>query len=161
MRTFSIALFSVILLIAVSVCANSSVDKVTMALGKIKQYQLLRDYGSFEKGYQSYQLTDGEIAQIKTWPSDLHIEVFFGTWCHDSEREVPRFLKILTYNNSISSALIGLDFQKMEPSGVSANKDIKYTPTFVVYRHNKEIGRIIERPQTSLTADISAMLTAS
>jgi hypothetical protein len=38
-----------------------------------------------------------------------------------------------------------------------ANK-IKYTPTFIVYQNNQEIGRVIERPKVSLIADINEFI---
>ena len=78
--------------------------------------------------------------------------------CHDSEREVPKFLKITAQASTLTSRLIGLNYDKLEPGGSAKKHDIRYTPTFVVYQNNKEIGRIIERPKVSLTADISAML---
>jgi len=71
---------------------------------------------------------------------------------------VPRFLKVLSENADMTSRLIGLDYNKSEPKGTAKIHDIKFTPTFIVYRDNKEIGRIIERPKISLTADISSML---
>jgi len=58
----------------------------------------------------------------------------------------------------VIARLFGLDYTKSEPSGRAKIHDIKYTPTFIVYQNNREIGRIIERPKVSLIADISAML---
>jgi thiol-disulfide isomerase/thioredoxin len=156
MRTLSAILAGLLVLITLSACANT--DQATMAIGEVNQQQLLHDYVSFDESYQNYKLTDDEVAEINRWPTDLHVEVFFGTWCHDSQREVPKFLKIITENNAISNQLFALDYQKSEPSGATLNKNIKYTPTFIVYRNNIEVGRIIERPKQSLTADITAML---
>ena len=36
--------------------------------------------------------------------------------------------------------------------------DIKYVPTFIVYRNGKEIGRIVESPQTTLEGDLKNIL---
>lgn len=157
MNKLSAMLFSIIMVV-VSACASSQSEKVNLAIGEISQQQLLSDYPYFQQSYRMYNLSDEEIMAIKRWPTDLHVAVYFGTWCHDSQREVPRFLKILNENMSISSRLIGLDYNKSEPNGTAKNRGIKYTPTFIIYRNNKEIGRIIERPKVSITADISAML---
>ncbi|AZQ85579.1 thioredoxin family protein [Colwellia sp. Arc7-635] len=158
MRVLSAILLSFIL-VASSACAASHEEKNTMALGEISQQQLVTNYRAFQDGYQKFQLSKAEINQIKRWPDDLHIDVYFGSWCHDSEREVPRFLKMMAENSTLSNRLIGLNYDKLEPGGSAKKHEISYTPTFVVYQNNREIGRIIERPNVSLTADISAMLT--
>ncbi|MBA6389574.1 thioredoxin family protein [Colwellia sp. BRX10-3] len=152
------AILSSIILVVLSACANSQVDKTAMAIGEVSQQQLMSEHKSFQQSYQTFQLSDNEIAEIKGWPNDLHIEVYFGSWCHDSQREVPRFFKMVAESPTLSNRLIGLDYEKSEPNGSAKKHDIKYTPTFIVYQGDKEIGRIIERPNVSLTADISAML---
>ena len=157
MRKFAVTLLS-IMLVVVSGCVNSQVEKAPMAIGEISQQQLMANHKLFQQSYQASQLSELEITEINRWPKDLHVEVYFGSWCHDSVREVPRFLKIVAQNPALSNRLIALDYAKSEPSGSAKNQDIKYTPTFVVYQNDKEIGRIIERPKVSLTADISAML---
>ncbi|ASP46493.1 thioredoxin family protein [Cognaticolwellia beringensis] len=157
MNKFSAILIGIIL-VFVSACAYSPAEKNSMAIGEISQQQLLRDHQSFQQSYQIVKLSGAEVTEIHTWPRDLQVEVYFGTWCHDSQREVPKFLKILAESSNISTRLFGLDYAKSEPSGTAKSHDIKYTPTFIVYQNNKEIGRIIERPKVSLIADISAML---
>jgi thiol-disulfide isomerase/thioredoxin len=147
------------LLVTVSACANTDVEKNTMSLGEVSPQQLMADHKSFQHSYQSFKLSAVEVEEIKHWPSDLHIDVYFGSWCHDSQREVPRFLKIMGEKPTLSHRLIGLDYDKSEPNGSAKKHDISYTPTFIVYQNSKEIGRIIERPNVSLSADISAMLT--
>lgn len=158
MRTFAVILLSIAILTLVSACANSHETKATMAIGEVNSQRLIGEHESFMRSYQAFQLSASDLANVKAWPKDLHIDVYFGTWCHDSQREVPRFLKIIAASTAISNRLIGIDYEKSEPSGLAKSHDIKYTPTFVVYQNNKEIGRIIERPKVSLAADITAML---
>jgi thiol-disulfide isomerase/thioredoxin len=158
MRIFAVILVSITMLALVSACANSHVTNATMTVGEVSSQKLINDHESFMQSYQAFELSESDVAEIKAWPNDLHVDVYFGTWCHDSQREVPRFLKIAAENSQFTSRLIGLDYEKSEPSGSAKNLDIKYTPTFVVYQNNKEIGRIVERPKASLAADISAML---
>lgn len=157
MKKISAILFSIIV-VMVSACAHSDSEPPSVAIGEISQQQLLSDYKYFQQSYRMSRLSEEEMIEIKRWPKNLHVDVYFGSWCHDSQREVPRFLKILNEKMTMSSRLIGLDYDKSEPNGQAKNHDIKYTPTFIVYIDNKEIGRIIERPKISITADISAML---
>lgn len=157
MKNISSILFSCIIVV-LSACANSESKSSSMAIGEIGPQQLLSEYQYFQQSYRMHNLTEEELLEVHRWPKGLHVDVFFATWCHDSQREVPRFLKVLNETAGMTSRLIGLDYNKSEPNGTAKKHDIKFTPTFIVYRDNKEIGRIIERPKISLTVDISSML---
>jgi len=147
-------------LLQLSACANT-MEEPTYSLGEIAQNQLFAQHQTFSKGYQQFSITEVETQQLAKWPDDLIIEVFFGTWCHDSEREVPRLLKVLASKPQIQVKLIALDYQKSDPKSLAQAKQIKFTPTFIVYKNNQEIGRIIERPKDSLVSDISVFLSNS
>ena len=45
--------------------------------------------------YDEYQTDDVRISQFQKSLKELDILLFMGTWCSDSQREVPRFRKIL------------------------------------------------------------------
>lgn len=158
MRIFFAILSTIMIVITVSACANSHVENPPMVIGEVSSQQLMSKHKFFQQNYQAFKLSDNDVAEIKRWPSDLHIEVYFGSWCHDSVREVPKFLRMVAESPTLSNRLIALDYEKSEPKGSAKIHDVKYTPTFIVYQKDKEIGRIIERPNVSLTADISAML---
>jgi thioredoxin 1 len=141
-------------------CAHSN-GSVDYALGEVNQKELLIKYDNFSKSYQGFTIEAEQEKQVEQWPSNLKIDVYFATWCHDSEREVPRLLKALQKNNQIKVMLLALDYQKSEPNGRAKEANIKYTPTFIISLAEKEIGRIIERPKESLVGDISDMLKKS
>jgi thiol-disulfide isomerase/thioredoxin len=84
-----------------------------------------------------------------------------GTWCPDSRREVPRFMRVLTVIGfpADKAELIGVDNSKIAPVENYASLDIKRVPTFIVYKNNIEVGRIIENPATSLEQDMVNILT--
>ncbi|MFT7686440.1 MAG: thioredoxin 1 [Candidatus Azotimanducaceae bacterium] len=133
---------------------TSSVD----ALGDISQDQLMSQYQKYQKNYQRFELMAEQLTQMSHWPESLKVEVYFGTWCHDSEREVPRLLKAFASQPQIKLILHALDRNKSEPSGKAKDLNIRYTPTFVIYLLDKEIGRIIERPKKGLIEDISQII---
>ena len=83
-----------------------------------------------------------------------------GTWCPDSRREVPRFMKILNIWQFPATKLtfIGVDNAKLSPVGEYNSLDIQRVPTFIIYKNNIEAGRIIENPTTSLEQDIVNIL---
>ena len=122
-------------------------------VGDITRAQLFEAYPAFQAQYDDYDV--GDISSVMV--AELRIEVLFATWCHDSEREVPRLLKILETAGVESSAveLVALDFNKTEPEGRAALQGLEHTPTFVFSVAGEEIGRIVERPDTSLEAALA------
>ena len=84
-----------------------------------------------------------------------------GTWCPDSRREVPRFMRILNiWKFPVSMVtFIGVDNAKLSPVGEYDKLDIQRVPTFIIYKNNIEAGRIIENPTTSLEQDMVNILT--
>ncbi len=127
------------------------------AVGDISIKTLLETNEDFQTNYQKYQ--PGNLLDPVLF-RDIDIYVLFGTWCHDSQREVPRLLRILNTldipDNQIH--LIGLNFTKNEPKDRGRDFKIKKTPTFVFLRNQKEIGRIVEMPKISLEADLLKIL---
>ena len=76
--------------------------------------------------------------------------MFFGTWCTDTHRELPRLIKILEAvkypENKIK--LIAVNRKKETPDGEDVPYNIKRVPTIIVKKYGREVGRIIEMPET-------------
>lgn len=123
-------------------------------LGNISAAQLLEEHKAFADQYQAYQLTEEQKLQLADIKQTAHIDIYFGTWCHDSEREVPRFIKAFEQHPNITYTLIGLDHSKKEPAQRAVAASVKYTPTFIVKQNDKEIGRIIEKPIKDMVYDV-------
>ena len=119
----------------------------------------------YTDNYDAYEVDLEIIAPVKTEMVKQKILVFIGTWCGDSKREVPRFIKILEAMDFPMENLkiVALDrrkgFYKKSPNGEEWGLRIKRVPTFIFYKNGKEINRIIERPIVSLEADIKAIIT--
>ena len=129
-------------------------------VGEISQQALFAGYPIFDANYQAYEPSAESVSSFKaSLPEALEVRVLFGTWCHDSEREVPRLLKLLNLAGipGESVELYGLDFKKKDPGGMADAMGIKYTPTFIFYVGDRELGRIVERPEVSLISDISRL----
>ena len=134
-------------------------DRYRYPLGDISQAELLKRHKVFKRNYDAYEVTAG----LDGLPADLKVKILFGTWCHDSEREVPRMLKLLAASGvkEDNISLISLDIRKDEPEGRAKALDVRYTPTFIFYSGDIELGRVIERPTESLQADVAAMVGLS
>ncbi|MFD2164757.1 thioredoxin family protein [Thalassotalea euphylliae] len=141
---------------ALSACASTE-NKVDDYVGEISQQQLLTDYAVFANGHSSFALTEVQKNQLTALPRGTSLEVYFGTWCHDSEREVPRLLKAFAQRPDIPVTMYALDYHKLDPDGRAEDAGVKFTPTIIVKFKGQEMGRIIERPKINLVADISAM----
>ena len=84
------------------------------------------------------------------------IELYMGVRCHDSEREVPRLIKILSElkfsDEKLKIYLLKRD--KTSDSGFEKGKNITNTPTIIFYKDSIEINRIVEFPIETLERDI-------
>ena len=49
----------------------------------------------FEPNYSAAQPDEEKLEELKLLLDEVKIQVFIGTWCNDSKRELPRFIKIL------------------------------------------------------------------
>ncbi len=90
----------------------------------------------------------------------VRVLVILGTWCKDSKRDLPRFFKIadqakLKLDNV---TFVAVDRTKKDAEGLTEKHKIERVPTFVFFRGESEIGRVIEKPATTLEADIAAIL---
>ena len=150
-----------VLLLSITLFACNDDEIAEYAVGEIPASQLFEQYETFSDGFKKFELNADQISQVEQWPANLKIGVYFGTWCHDSQREVPRLLKALQNAEHVKVELIALDYDKNDPQGRAEQVDIKFTPTFIVYLAGQEIGRIIESPKQSLVDDISTMIVNS
>jgi len=120
----------------------------------------------FISGYNDYTPNTAITEQLKKQSiNKINIEIFFGTWCGDSKREVPRFLKLL-HNISFPEkkvTLIGLgngdSLYKQSPQHEEAGKGIFRVPTFIIYKNGIEINRINEFPIFSLERDLLTIIS--
>ncbi|NNJ39042.1 MAG: thioredoxin family protein [Flavobacteriaceae bacterium] len=118
-------------------------------------------YSSF---YDEYQTDDVRISKFKKNLKDFNILLFMGTWCSDSQREVPRFMKILEKAGFPEDQLkmVAVDkreeFYKKSPGGEEQGLNIEYVPTIIFLKDGKEAGRIVELPMNSLEQDMEAII---
>jgi len=92
-----------------------------------------------------------------------HVEVFLGTWCDDSQREVPKFLKMLDvlksdYEIELPASYVAVNRAKNEPRQLLDGKAIEKVATFIVFRNGTEIGRVVETPNGLLEDDLLQIL---
>jgi thiol-disulfide isomerase/thioredoxin len=138
-------------------------EQTTWLLGYFNLRQLKQEPHSvwFYKGYDDYQVNPEALKSLEGIPMDsIAIKIVMGTWCPDSRREVPRFMKVLDTWKFPSGMVtfIGVDNGKLSPVAEYDQLEIQRVPTFIIYKNNIEAGRIIENPVTSLEQDMVNIL---
>ena len=134
-----------------------------MLLGKAnrKGFQMDAFKDWYNTGYEDYKVDSETLEKLKPLLKEATITVFMGTWCEDSQRETPHFYKILDEANFDESklTLITVSDEKTTPQGFEEGKNITNVPTFIFYKNDKELGRIVEYPIESLEKDMLAILS--
>lgn len=163
-------IFFVIIITIISILGTTQANNIQPEIlyGAVQKADLERSpYNEwFNTGYSNYQPSQEIIEKLKRQiTSDTRIEVFFGTWCGDSRRELPRLLKILDEISfpAKNLQLIGVggsdSLIKQSPGHEEEGKGIFRVPTIIVYQKGKETKRINEYPCSSLENDLYAILS--
>jgi hypothetical protein len=117
----------------------------------------------FVKNYQDYTVDSASADQLRSGLAGKKLRIFMGTWCGDSQREVPRIFKILDYCGIPASAIELITVSnadstiKQSPGHEEKGLDIFRVPDLIVFDHGKEQGRIVESPISSLEKDLLAI----
>ncbi|HLG39395.1 MAG TPA: hypothetical protein VI461_06990 [Chitinophagaceae bacterium] len=161
-------IYLIFIVLSCSAVGQTATETPKILYGLCSKDSLMADpFGKwFNPGYDSYQPALALVAGFKKYDyKNISIKVFFGTWCGDSRREVPRFLKLLSAISFPEKkleliAVGGRDsLVKQSPQHEEAGHGIFRVPTFIVYKNGIEINRINEFPVFSLEKDMLDILS--
>jgi thiol-disulfide isomerase/thioredoxin len=131
-------------------------------VGKISYIQMVQ-YTKvwFNKEYDFFRINEERLEKIKPLLKDKRVVLIMGTWCEDSQREVPGMMKILdqTGYNTAEMEIIAIDEDKRTKEGLENIYNLAYVPTLIFFDGKKEINRIVEFPIKSLEQDILDILS--
>ncbi|MDP4193434.1 MAG: thioredoxin family protein [Bacteroidota bacterium] len=117
----------------------------------------------FNSEYDNYTVKSKELDDsVKEEIRDYDITIVLGTWCSDSRREIPRFLKILDSLGFDSGKvkLLAVDREKKGLGDEIDSLKIELVPTIIFYKDGKEAGRITEAPVETLETDTNNIITS-
>ena len=114
----------------------------------------------FEQNYQAASPDPATVQAITPLLEDVEIHAFIGTWCEDSQREVPKFVKILEgAGYPVESVrLVTMTREKTTPQNYEEGLQVTNVPTFIFYKGGKEMNRIVEFPIETLEGDMLTIL---
>ena len=139
-----------------------TIDGGMMLLGPINAAGLNQEPFAlwFEENSTAYTPDMSLIEEIKPLLKPCFVKVFMGSWCEDSQREVPALLKLLDLADFDSSQLeiIAMTHNKDTPENYEADYQIEFIPTIMFFKDGAELNRIVEYTQETLELDILKIL---
>lgn len=126
-----------------------------------RQGMLGDEFGEyFEMDYNAYEPSAKSMKKLSEKLDKVDITIVFGSWCSDSQTQLPLFYKILDEAGYDESRLkiIGVDREKKAVSFDISDLSIELVPTFIVYQNGDELGRIIETPEKTLEKDLAKIV---
>ena len=128
---------------------------------EITREKILAAGQDWQQKYEQYQAAPDMLEAVKSkLGADVRIDVYLGLWCPDSLNNVPQFIRII---DRLGAGVIVRYFSLPKKAG----KEVKYfieelkverVPTFILYRGDKEIGRIVENPKAGMIEDFMDIL---
>ena len=114
----------------------------------------------FDEEYDRINTDPNWIKEIKPFIKGLKIKLFMGTWCEDSQRELPHFFKLLNALEFDQNHLkmYAMSEEKTTPRNFEKDLDIYNIPTIIFFKDGNEINRFVEFPLNSLESDIEKIL---
>lgn len=140
---------------------STTAQEKDVLLGKVQIEQLKNSEDWFLSNYKSYKPEKSKLKKFqKALPKDdIRFEIFFGAWCPDSQREVPRMVKIFDK--------VGMDKDQYDLIAVNRFKDLPdaykkradeikldRVPTLIYYKNGKQVNRFVEFAQIDLLSDL-------
>jgi thiol-disulfide isomerase/thioredoxin len=101
-----------------------------------------------------------KVEEFKPLLKEVEILAFIGTWCEDSQREVPKFVKILEAAGYPLDQVevVMMSREKTTPQNYEEGLNITNVPTFIFYKNGQEMNRIVEFPIEDLESDMMKIL---
>ena len=133
--------------------------------GIISKEQITGDttFGWYQTNLKYFKLDSASVKSIRAKKDNIHLVLFCGTWCHDSQQILPKYLTTLQAAQFPDDHLtiIGTDRDKKTVADLQRVFNITNVPTIIIMQDGKEAGRITEYGKTALVdKELGAMVAA-
>ncbi len=118
--------------------------------------------GQYLDGYTNYKV---DSATCKRFEIELRrakeIKVFLGTWCSDSQEQVPRIMKILEQNiNSQKVELVGVNKDKNRPL-IAKEFGLSKVPSVFLITASNDTLKLFEEVPSNNTIEMDMLKSYS
>lgn len=151
---------------AAEVAEASADEEPSVLTGRVSREEIEAAEPDWVAAEVAAEIDAGAAAALAAVPPGATVDVFLGTWCSDSRREVPRLWRALDEAEGRTGGempftirYVAVDRSKGEPADLVAGRGIELVPTFIVRRDGAEVGRIVESSPHGVEEDLRALLT--
>jgi hypothetical protein len=130
------------------------------------------DREGLERGpfYEFFQPAESTMetetaAELSAALEDVSLLLFLGTWCEDSQEQVPVLWAELEASGFPTREeepgrwhMVCVNEAKSEPAELISERSVEFVPTLIVLRQGEEIGRVVETPELGWGVDILRLL---
>jgi thiol-disulfide isomerase/thioredoxin len=115
----------------------------------------------FNPGYKHYKPKSRALKTIQENINEYEIKLIMGTWCADSQYEVPKFYKLLDITGFDQKKLqaYAVDEYKIAGDEVADSYEVELVPTILFYKDGKEVNRFVEYAVDNLEEDIAKIVS--
>jgi thioredoxin 1 len=130
-------------------------------IGRTTKADVLKAFPDWQKILEAYQPETGAIEYLHNIQMKVRVEVYWGSWCTDSQNNMGKILKILqaVENTQFETVLIAVSRDLKSPATEVEGKGIENTPTVVVFVNGIERGRIVNQPNKSYEMDLASIVS--
>jgi len=126
--------------------------EVTILNGIITKYAL-QNYDMFSWYFTNqgiYEPAPEIVSAMEAAKNKVHLILFGGTWCEDTQFILPRFFKLQEKSGfpDKSITFFAVNRAKETLGNVTTAFQVKNVPTIIVMKDGKEVGRVVEYGKT-------------
>ena len=162
-RRLGLVCLAGLLTVGLQPLSGQAADTTEILLGPVSRGRLAAEVWpvQFRTEYSGYDVSDSLLGDLREVMDGAEVAIYFGTWCKDSRRQMPRFFRLMDTLGIVPELVstFGLNKAKQAPPVDGREVNIHHTPTFIISRAGAELGRIIETPVESLEADLLKILS--
>jgi thiol-disulfide isomerase/thioredoxin len=112
-----------------------------------------------DTNYKVKKANPEKLKVLSELKDSVDVLIFFGTWCSDSKKWIPRLLSIKENLPVKKYTFVAIDTTKKDEKLWVKQHKVKKVPTIIFLRDNQELGRIVEKPKKGLENNIYKIIT--
>jgi hypothetical protein len=129
-------------------------------VGRVSRQMIVEQREDWKESLEEASPDEKDARALATVKPGAEVTVYFGAWCDDCQRELPRFLKAVDIAGDVpfTYELIGVDkYFRADEASVDP-MDIPAVPYFVVERNGQVVGTVVEQPTETIERDLLLLL---